>query len=659
MNETCKVLVVDDDEGFREMLSRQLSRLGYSCATADGGEAALKALKADNHDIAFIDLAMPDMDGLALLAAMEEADLGTVPVVISGRGSLSSAVDAMKRGAFDYIEKEPDIEILRSTAERATRHRHVTRQAEQMSETARQWEATFDAVPDLMAIIDTEHRFVRVNKAMAEKLGCTAQEAVGRSCYQCAHGLKESVECCPHAQLLTDNQKHIASITDERLGEHFLISTSPLHDSEGELIGSVHVARDITEAKQAEEKLHEAHMETKRLVSSMSSFLIEVDTGLRVRRWNKAAESIFGVAASDVMGKLLVDSGIDWNWNAISNDLSAWLTAAEPIRLPDMRYVRTNGTEGVLGITANPINDDGGKPTGFFLLGSDITERRILEAQLVQAQKLESIGQLAAGIAHEINTPTQYVGDNLEFLQCAFEQLEGLRIAHDKLLESAKTGTLDSDLVAEVATAIEETNVEYLVKQIPRAITQSSEGIGRITSIVGAMKEFSHPGTEEKTPIDLNQSIESTITVSRNEWKYVADLETDFDARLPHVACLPGEFNQVILNILVNAAHAIADMVGDGANDKGMINVSTRCDGKWAEVRISDTGSGIPETAQTRIFDPFYTTKDVGKGTGQGLAIAHNVIVEKHGGTLTFETEVGKGTTFLIRIPISEEQQNE
>ncbi len=659
MNETCKVLVVDDEEGFREMLSRQLSRLGYSCATADGGEAALKALKADNHDIAFIDLSMPGMDGVALLAAMEEADLGTVPVVISGRGSLSSAVDAMKRGAFDYIEKESDIEMLRSTAERATRHRHVTRQAEQMSETARQWQATFDAVPDLMAIIDTEHRFVRVNKAMAEKLGCTAQEAVGRTCYQCVHVLDKSVECCPHAQLLTGNQEHEASILEERLGEHFLISTSPLHDSEGELIGSVHVARDITEAKQADEKLHEAHMETKRLVSSMSSFLIEVDTGLRVRRWNKAAESIFGVAASDVLGKLLVDSGIDWNWNAISNDFSAWLTAAEPVRLPDMGYARADGTEGVLGITANPINNDVGEPIGFFLLGSDITDRRILEAQLVQAQKLESIGQLAAGIAHEINTPTQYVGDNLEFLQCAFEQLEGLRVAHAKLLESAKTGALDSDLVGKVIDAVEQTNVEYLIKQIPRAIEQSSEGIGRITSIVRAMKEFSHPGREEKTHIDLNQSIQSTITVSRNEWKYVADLETDFDASLPRVACLPGEFNQVILNILVNAAHAIADVVGDGANGKGMINVSTRCHGKWAETRISDTGSGIPETAQTRIFDPFYTTKDVGKGTGQGLAIAHNVIVEKHGGTLTFETEIGKGTTFVIRIPILEKQRNE
>jgi PAS domain S-box-containing protein len=655
VNDACKILVVDDDEGFREMLNRQLSRLGYSCASADGGAAALKVLKTADFDVAFIDLAMPDMDGIALLAAMEEADLGTVPVVISGRGSVSSAVDAMKHGAFDYMEKEPGVEILRTTVERATSHRRVKRQAEQMSETAKQWEATFDAVPDLIAIIDTDHRFVRVNKAMAEKLGCTAQEAVGRTCYECAQGLEEPLEGCPDAHLLKDNQEDMAGITEECLGGHFLVSTSPLHDAEGELMGSVHVARDITEAKQAEEKLHKAHAEMERLVSSMSSFLVEVDTGLRVHRWNATAERTFGISAEHVLGKPLADSGIRWDWDWISGELAGWFASSEPIRLPEFRYKRPDGVEGVLGLTVNPIRNGGGRSTGFFLLGSDITERRVLEAQLVQAQKLESIGQLAAGIAHEINTPIQYVGDNIEFLQCAFEQLEELRIAYDKLLESAKARVLEDSVVADTATSVEETNVEYLVEQIPRAIMQSLEGVGRIASIVKAMKEFSHPGSEKKTRIDLNQSIESTITVSRNEWKYVADVKTDFDAALPHVPCLPGEFNQVILNILVNAAHAITEEVGDGANAKGTITVSTLQDGDWAEVHISDTGTGIPKKARPRIFDPFYTTKEVGRGTGQGLAIAHNVIVEKHGGTLTFETEMGKGTTFVIRIPISEE----
>ncbi len=177
------------------------------------------------------------------------------------------------------------------------------------------------------------------------------------------------------------------------------------------------------------------------------------------------------------------------------------------------------------------------------------------------------------------------------------------------------------------------------------------DGVDRVTSIVRAMKEFAHPGTEEKTAIDINNAIESTITIARNEWKYVAEMKTDFDPDLELVLCLAGEFNQAILNMIVNAAHAIADVVNEGSEEKGVITISTSMDGDWAEIRVNDTGSGIPEEIRSRIFDPFFTTKEVGEGSGQGLAIAHNVIVEKHGGTITCETEVGKGTTFIIRLP--------
>jgi signal transduction histidine kinase len=165
------------------------------------------------------------------------------------------------------------------------------------------------------------------------------------------------------------------------------------------------------------------------------------------------------------------------------------------------------------------------------------------------------------------------------------------------------------------------------------------------------MKEFSHPGTKEKVLVDLNHAINSTITVARNEWKYVADIETDFDPSLPLIPCQAGEFNQVILNLIVNAAHAIANVVRDGGFEKGKIKIQTRNCLEWAEIRVQDTGSGIPEGVRTRIFDPFFTTKEIGKGTGQGLAIARSVVVDKHGGTIHFETETGKGTTFVIHLP--------
>jgi signal transduction histidine kinase len=275
-----------------------------------------------------------------------------------------------------------------------------------------------------------------------------------------------------------------------------------------------------------------------------------------------------------------------------------------------------------------------------------------MEIQLRHAQKMESIGQLAAGIAHEINTPTQFIGDNTRFLRDAFTDLQKLLETYVRWMAAAQTGSVPPALLAEVESARETADVDYLSEEIPKALGQSLDGIERVTKIVRAMKEFSHPGTAEKTALDLNRAIESTLTVCCSEWKYVANLVTNFDTSLPPVPVLPGEFNQVVLNIIVNATHAIADVVGDGRNGKGTLIVSTRRDGEWVEVRLGDTGTGIPESARAKVFDPFFTTKGVGKGTGQGLAIAHNVIVEKHGGTIHFETETGKGTTFIIRLPL-------
>jgi signal transduction histidine kinase len=190
----------------------------------------------------------------------------------------------------------------------------------------------------------------------------------------------------------------------------------------------------------------------------------------------------------------------------------------------------------------------------------------------------------------------------------------------------------------------------FLLAEIPKALQQTAEGIERVSTLVTAMKEFSHPGKKEKVAVDLNKAIETTITVARNEWKYVAEMKTEYDPTLPEVSCLPGEMNQVLLNLIVNAAHAIAEVEKNGEH-KGSITVRTRNHPDWVEIQIEDTGGGIPEGVRSRIFDPFFTTKEVGKGTGQGLAIAHSVVVGKHGGTIHFQTEVGKGTTFFIRLP--------
>jgi signal transduction histidine kinase len=293
-----------------------------------------------------------------------------------------------------------------------------------------------------------------------------------------------------------------------------------------------------------------------------------------------------------------------------------------------------------------------------------LAAKRIIElqTQLLQAEKLESIGQLAAGIAHEINTPAQYVGDNVEFLQQSFSELGELLKKYRALQTAAEAGDVSPELVSEVSAAAGATDIEFLEEEIPRALAQSREGIDRVTKIVRAMKEFSHPGSEEKKPFDLNRAIESTVTVARNEWKYVAELEMDFDADLPPVPCLVGELNPVVLNIVVNAAHALAEAQPENSVEKGKIRVKTRSEGEWAVIEISDNGTGIPEEIRSKIFDPFFTTKTVGKGSGQGLAIARSVVVDKHGGTIEVESALGEGTTFRIRLPFGEngeEKRNE
>lgn len=286
------------------------------------------------------------------------------------------------------------------------------------------------------------------------------------------------------------------------------------------------------------------------------------------------------------------------------------------------------------------------------LLVHDVSERRQLEVQMRQVHKLEAIGQLAAGIAHEINTPIQYVGDNTRFLQSAVRDLEPV-VAQMMALKQAAQARADLRGQCDaIDAAMKAADAALLVSDVPGAIEQTLEGVDRVARIVRAMKEFSHPATE-KTPIDLNQAIQSTIIVATSEWKHHAELTTDLDPGLPFVPCVPGEINQVVLNLIINAAQAIADH-RPAKGGLGSIRVTTGLDDGQVVIRVQDTGPGIPESIRDRIFDPFFTTKEVGRGTGQGLSLAHSLVVRRHGGRIGFETELGKGTTFEVRLPLRE-----
>lgn len=331
---------------------------------------------------------------------------------------------------------------------------------------------------------------------------------------------------------------------------------------------------------------------------------------------------------------------------------------------------RKDGTHLRVGITMAPIRDEKGCLTHYVGIGADITarleaeerarqlqarlnaekeERERIALELQLSQRLESVGNLAAGIAHEINTPIQYIGDSVQFLRSAQADLERLLAGYRDIVQQASES-------GSVATALESlrqleaaADIEFLMGEVPRAFERTLEGVDRVTDIVRAMKEFAHPGAGEQGAADLNHAIQTALIVSRSEYKYSAQVETQL-GELPEVICNVGEINQVFLNLIVNAAHAIAESGKDATT--GRITIATRAEQDQVRICVSDNGCGIPKENLEKIFDRFFTTKKPGRGTGQGLSIAHSIVVDRHGGRIDVQSEPGTGTSFILSLPI-------
>jgi signal transduction histidine kinase len=282
----------------------------------------------------------------------------------------------------------------------------------------------------------------------------------------------------------------------------------------------------------------------------------------------------------------------------------------------------------------------------------DVTEARRMVREMAQGQKLESVGRIAAGVAHEINTSVQFISDSVRFVRHALKDVPRALADYRVLAADVLSG---KDVAAQARRAgdtDEAADVDYFLENAPDALDRALEGIGRVGSIVRSMTEFAHPDSRVKAEVDINRAIKATLNMARNEYKDFAEVETDF-GDIPAVHCHAGDVNQVFLNLLLNAAHAISEVVESGGR-KGQIIVRTRALGDYVEISIADTGDGIPESVRARIFEPFVTTKEVGRGTGQGLALSRGIVVEKLKGSLHFETETGKGTIFFIRLPVSD-----
>ncbi|MGB0909928.1 MAG: ATP-binding protein [Nitrospirales bacterium] len=410
--------------------------------------------------------------------------------------------------------------------------------------------------------------------------------------------------------------------------------------------------RHVESLVQAEQALQRAFAETEGLVSAISSILIGMDEHNCIVRWNEPAEHILGLSASMVLGKSIQSLTIQWEWDIFMIAVQDCRAQQQSLRIPELRYVDHSGAERFLGMTLSPIPGESKAQPGILILGKDITQEKRIEAQLVIAQKMKSIGQLAAGVAHEMNTPLHYIAENIRFLTDSFQDLHRLLDSYGDLAQKTQNGTVNKDVCDMVTQLIKEVDLEYLLREIPTVLAQSLEGTDRVTEIVCAMNEFSHPGTGEKTSVNINHSLQSAITLSSQEWKDVAEVVTDFAEDLPLVPCVAGQMTQVWLNLIVNAAHAIQSTLTAGSAGKGVLTISTKLDREWVEVCVADTGIGIPESIQAQVFDLFFTTKEVGVGTGQGLSLAHSIIVNNHDGLLTFESLPLGGTMFIVRLPL-------
>jgi two-component system NtrC family sensor kinase len=407
--------------------------------------------------------------------------------------------------------------------------------------------------------------------------------------------------------------------------------------------------QDITERKRDEEALRSTKAFLDSVINAIADPVFVKDDNRRFVLVNDALCAIVGHPREGLLG----EDGDDMfprEQVAIFREIDTHvlMTGEENVNEESLSNLSSGEVRTIVTRKTRYIDSTGNR----FLVGviRDITDRKQLEIELGQARKLEAVGQLAAGIAHEINTPAQYVGDNVHFLKETFAGHRQLIAKYQRAVDTLGAAGGHEALINEIRETENEIDLPYLDASVPGSIDCCLDGISRISTIVRAMKEFAHPGRRENAPADLNHALQNTLTIARNEYKYVADVTTEL-GELPLVLCHVGDLNQAFLNLIVNAAHAIGDVVGQGQT-KGRIRIKTLREGDSVRIDIADTGSGIPESIRHRIFDPFFTTKAVGKGSGQGLAIARSIVVSKHHGSLTFASEAGKGTTFMIRLPI-------
>ncbi|HTA30636.1 MAG TPA: PAS domain S-box protein, partial [Candidatus Cybelea sp.] len=564
------ILVIDDELLFRQLLCRALQGKQFFVTEAGNCQDAILAATTHLPDLIVCDVELPDGSGHDVFDALKENPAtSAIPIIfMTGKDDPTELRRSMEQGADDFLAKPFPMETLMAAVQ--ARLGRVAERARELRESEARYRNLINCLGEAIVIVDPALRFLFANPAAGELLAIPPEKLIGRT-------VLEFAPLDFHPRLRAEAARRQSGVhstyelelkgADGRLRTVIVTATPQLGGHE-KVEGSLAIFRDISERKQAEKKLR---LQTAVMEAAANGILITDPAGIIV--WaNPALTHLTGYSSEEIIGRTpaILKSGVhnpdfyQVMWKTI---LSGKPWHGELVNR------RKDGTHYFEEMTITPVLDKEGRIENFVAIKQDISRRKHvelegqkLEIQLRHAQKLESIGHLAAGIAHEINTPTQFIGDNLRFMQDAFNDLLGLLRQFQALLADARGQSFAQGLTEEIEKTIQTIDLAELEKELPQSITQSLSGVQRVAKIVQAMKDFSHPGTDAKVPLDINRAIESTLTVCRNEWKYVALVQTDLDPALPLINCLPGEFNQVILNIVVNAAHAI----GDKAQSDGM-----------------------------------------------------------------------------------------
>ncbi len=501
-------------------------------------------------------------------------------------------------------------------------------------------------------------RFLGCNLAFARRHGFgSAQELVGLTDYDIplfdgmADAFRADDASVAATRVPIKNRETWAEHPDA--DDHTRYSKVPLIDENDDVVGVLGISTDITDRVAMEQRLAADRNLLDQILANIPYQIAWKDGEGRYLGANRSYRTMIGLGEDQPIEGLRTDdlpgSPPEGRAEAEAADQQVISSGIDCLHHP-RTVTGDDGRTRQLDVSRVALKSSNGNVTGLLTIYADHTEKFELQRKLDDASKMEAIGQLAAGVAHEINTPIQYVGDNLNFLETTSREVGQLLSTAGSLAAKVLSG-VDSTAEAEAMLAdFDKADLDFLNEEVPRAVEQSLEGVVRVRKIVQALKEFAHPGKEEPEPTDLNRVIESTISVATNEWKYVADVVVELDPDLPLAECQAGQLGQVVLILVVNAAHAIADRYGDGG-PKGTITIRSMAQAGSVEISVNDDGGGIPDDVLPNIFQPFFTTKEVGKGSGQGLSLAHNIICRDHGGTLTVDTAPGTGTTFTISIP--------